>query len=165
MLFRSIAARMVELAGIDTDPVAARARVDRALASGHALERLARMIAAHGGDARITEDTSRLPSTSGRAHVLAPSAGFVRALGAEAVGRASHALGAGRDKLGDAVDHAVGVVVRAHPGDRVEAGQPVVELHHRDGRGVDEAVRLIASALVVGDEAPTLGPKVLGEVR
>ena len=138
-----IASRMVELAGLEADPTAARARVDRALASGAALERLARMIEAHGGDARITEDPSRLPSVSGRAAVTSPRAGYVCALGAEAIGRASHVLGAGREKLGDPVDHAVGVVVRAHPGARVEAGQPIVELHHRDGRGVDEARRLV----------------------
>ena len=97
--------------------------------------------------------------------MTSPRAGYVCALGAEAIGRASHVLGAGREKLGDPVDHAVGVVVRAHPGARVEAGQPIVELHHRDGRGVDEARRLVSDALVVGDEAPVLGPTVIGEVR
>jgi thymidine phosphorylase len=63
------------------------------------------------------------------------------------------------------VDHGVGVIVLARPGDRVREGQPLFELHHRDGRGLDEAVALCARAAAIDDAPPAPRPKVLGEAR
>ena len=51
---------------------------------------------------------------------------------AEAIGLASGALGAGRLHKGDPIDPAVGIVVRAKIGDRLEAGEPIGEVHARD---------------------------------
>ena len=84
---------------------------------------------------------------------------------AEAIGLASNLLGAGRTKVGEPIDHAVGVVVLAKPGMRVERGQPLAEIHHRDGRGVNAALALCADAVSIGDEAPKLRPVILGDVR
>ena len=86
-------------------------------------------------------------------------------LGAQAIGRAANALGAGRKRVGDAVDHAVGIVALVKPGDAVREGQPLLELHHRDGRGLNEALAACREAIAIGDAAPALGPKILGEVR
>ena len=48
---------------------------------------------------------------------------------AELVGRASVALGAGRDRVEDPVDPAVGILVNAKPGAGVRAGDPLLEVH------------------------------------
>jgi pyrimidine-nucleoside phosphorylase len=160
-----IAARMVLLAGIETDPSAATRSVEDALRSGRALERFLRMVRAQGGDPRIAEDYGLLPQAPDREPFGAPRAGFVTALHAEALGRASNALGAGRLKVGDPVDHAVGLVVKATRGARVVAGQPLVELHHRGGRGLRSAVELCRAAVTISDEPPSHRDKVLGEVR
>jgi pyrimidine-nucleoside phosphorylase len=164
-LVRVIAGRMVVLAGIATDEADAARRVAEALASGRALQTFARMVERHGGDARIVDDYSLLPSAPDLARVTAPRSGYVTALRAEAIGRASHALGAGRSRVEEAIDHGVGIVVRAHPGDRVTAGETVLELHHRGGRGLQAALDLCASALVVADAAPASGPLVREVVR
>jgi len=96
--------------------------------------------------------------------VRASRAGFLTRLDAGLVGRAAVALGAGRSKVGDAVDPAVGAVVRARPGERLAAGDAVVELHHRDDGRLDEARRLVEQAVTIGDEAPLVGPLVLERV-
>ena len=88
-----------------------------------------------------------------------------RSLEALAIGRAGIALGGGRSHVGDAVDHAVGLLVRVKVGEHVEVGQPLVEIHHRDGRGLDEAVALTGGALDLAVEPVTAGTKILGEVR
>ena len=159
------ASRMVVLAGIESDAGKARARVAAALESGRAIETLGRMIARQGGDRRIIDDYSRLPLVPDREHCVAPRAGFVTGMKAEAVGRASNMLGAGRTKVGDPVDHAVGIVALAKPGDAVEHGQPLLEIHHRDRRGLDAARALCGEAVTIGDEAPQPRANVLGEVR
>ncbi len=164
-VIRVLATRMVMLGGLEGDESAAARRVDGALASGRALDVFARMIERQGGDRRIVDDHSRLPSAPDRERIRATRAGYVTAMRAEGIGRASHALGAGRSRVGDTIDHAVGVIVTAKPGDAVWAGDPLVELHHRGGRNLETAVALCKEAISIGDEPPALRQKVLGEVR
>jgi pyrimidine-nucleoside phosphorylase len=159
-----LASRMVVLAGIASDDRAASARVAQALESGRALETFARMVERQGGNPRVTENYALLPSSPARVICSASRAGYLTALKAEAIGKASHVLGAGRAAVGEPIDHGVGVVVLAKPGDRVTRGQALVELHHRD-RGVDEALEFCRSAIAIEDEPPPRREKVLGEVR
>ena len=84
---------------------------------------------------------------------------------AQPLGRASNLLGAGRATVADAIDHGVGVVVHAKPGDRVADGDVLLELHHRDGRGLAAALQMCATAVTIGDAAPPRREKVLDEVR
>ena len=165
LVVKRLAARMVVLAGLAGDEHDASQRVEQALGSGRALETFARMVERHGGNPRIADDYSLLPSAPGRTACPAPRGGYLTALKAEALGRASNVLGAGRTTVGESVDHAVGVVVLAKPGDRVSEGQPVIELHHRDGRGLDTALDLCRAGISIGDAPPVRRDKVLGEVR
>ena len=164
-VIRGLATRMVMLAGVDGDEANAARRVDGALSSGRALEVFSRLIERHGGDRRVVDDYSRLPSAPGREHVCATRGGYVAALHAEAIGRASHALGAGRSRAGDAIDHGVGVVVTTTPGSAVQTGDTLLELHHRNGRNLEAAMALCREAIVIADEPPPFRQKVLGEVR
>jgi len=159
-----LASRMVVLAGIAGDDRSASARVAHALESGRALETFARMVERQGGNPRVTENYGLLPSAPARIVCSASHAGYVTALKAEAIGRASNVLGAGRTTVGEPIDHGVGILVHARPGDYVARGQALVELHHRD-RGVDEALALCRAAIAIGDEPPPRREKVLGEVR
>jgi thymidine phosphorylase len=154
----------VVLAGLASDDRTASARVAHALESGRALETFARMVERQGGNPRVTENYGLLPSAPARVICSASHAGYLTALKAEAIGKASNVLGAGRATVGEAIDHGVGVVVLAKPGDRVTRGQPLVELHHRD-RGVDEALEFCRAAIAIDDEPPPRREKVLGEVR
>ncbi len=160
-----LATRMVRLAGVESDAAAA-AQVREALASGRALHTFARMIEAQGGDAGIVDDYARLPSAPGREVVRAARPGIVEAVRAGAVGRACSVLGAGRARVDEPIDHGVGILVLARPGESVAAGQPLIELHHRDRRGLDAALALCAEAFVIGDGPPPLArPAVLAEIR
>jgi pyrimidine-nucleoside phosphorylase len=164
-IVKHLASRMVIVGGLERDQTGALRRVEEAMASGRALQTFARMVEAHGGNPRIVDDYSLLPSAPGHERLRAPHTGFVSTLGAEAIGRASNALGAGRSRLEDPVDHAVGVVLRARLGDSVKEGDPLMELHHRDGRGLEEAMALCRQAVTIGDAPPPRRAKVLGEVR
>jgi thymidine phosphorylase len=67
--------------------------------------------------------------------------------------------------VSDSIDHAVGVMVLAKPGDKVREGQPLLELHHRGGRGVEAALRMCDEAVAIVDAPPPPRPTVIGEVR
>jgi thymidine phosphorylase len=68
---------------------------------------------------------------------------------ARTIGDAALALGAGRKTKADPVDPAVGIVVRARIGDRVEAGQPLADVHARSESAAREAIERLRSAFVL----------------
>jgi pyrimidine-nucleoside phosphorylase len=158
------AARMLVLSGIDTELDAATARVRGALASGAGVEKLRQIIENQGGDPRVVDDYARMPAAPDRDALAAPRDGVVAAMRAEAVGRAAVVLGAGRDRLDAAIDPAVGFTIAAPVGTRVKAGDPVIEIHHRGGRGLAEARRLLAGAIAIADEPPARPPLVLDRI-
>jgi pyrimidine-nucleoside phosphorylase len=164
-VIRVLATRMVMLAGLEREPQAAERRVDDALSSGRALGVFTRMIERQGGNPRVVDDYSLLPSAPDRERVAAGRNGYVTTLAAEAIGRATHALGAGRSRAGEAIDHGVGIIVKAKPGDAVRTGDTLLDVHHRGGRNLAAALALCDQAIAIADAAPVPRQKVLGEVR
>ena len=160
----TLAARMLVLAGVAPEMTDAVSRVRRALASGEGVERFRRMVAQQGGDPRIVDDYSLLPSVDGSHVIVAPRAGYLASLDAYLVGRASMLLGAGREKASDVIDPGVGIVIRAKPGDWVGAGDPVLELSYRDARRLPDASRMAEAAMRIDDAAPAPAPLILDEI-
>jgi pyrimidine-nucleoside phosphorylase len=160
----ALATRMLVLSGKYGNPEAEQA-VRSVLASGAALEKLRAMVARQGGDVAVLDDYGRLPRARHRQMVTADRSGCVSALQAELVGRCSMALGAGRQRVEDEIDHGAGVLILRRPGEAVRAGEPVVELLYNDERRAGEALALARDAVSIADEPPALRPLVLGVVR
>jgi pyrimidine-nucleoside phosphorylase len=160
----ALGARMLTLSGQYRNSAADQA-IRTAISSGTALDKLRAMIARQGGDVAVVDDYDRLPSARYRTAVVADRSGYVAALNAELIGRSSMALGAGRLRVEDAIDHGAGVLILKRPGDAVAAGDPVVELLYNDERGVGEATSLAQAAISFADEPPALRPLILGVVR
>jgi pyrimidine-nucleoside phosphorylase len=156
-----LAARMLVVSQVAPDLDAAMDKVQRALASGEGVEMFRKIIANQGGDPKVIDDYSRLPSAPDSQPIAAAQAGYVQDLEAERIGRAAVALGAGRSRMEDAVDHGVGIDVAAPVGSRVSAGDPVLILRHRAGRGLPAATALVSSAIQIGPQAPAIQPLVV----
>jgi pyrimidine-nucleoside phosphorylase len=159
-----LAARLLVVAGITSDEADAESRVRGAIASGAGLEKLRRIIENQGGDPRVVDDYGLLPSASDRATIESPRSGYLARLEAELVGRAAVALGAGRSRMDDAVDHGVGITVLAPPGTAVQAGDPILEIQHRNGRGLADADALLRRAIHVAAQAPVLRALVVDRI-
>jgi len=139
----ALAREMLAGVGIDdVDPA-------DALADGRAMDVWRRMIAAQGGD-----PLASLPAAAERHVVTAPSSGVLTRLDALGVGVAAWRLGAGRARKEDAVSFGAGVVMHAKPGDRVTAGQPLLELHADDASRFDLALDALDGAYEIGTSAP-----------
>src|ERR1051325_11256414 len=126
---KRFASRVLMLAGREQDEQNALCRVEAALSSGKALETFGRMIERQGGDRRVIDDYALLRSVSQREYYRAPRDGYVTRMKAEGIGLATHLLGSGRTKVGEAIDHAVGIMIQAKPGARVARGEPIIEIH------------------------------------
>ena len=160
-----LAARMLVLGRIAADQADATRRVHGAIASGAGLERFRQIIEGQGGDPFVVDDYARCPAAPNRHRVTADRGGFLAEVDAGLVGRASVSLGAGRDRVDDPIDSAVGIVLAAKPGDAVRAGDPLLDIHYRDRARLDAALPLITRAIRVDDTRPEPTPLVLGEVR
>ncbi|MBI5956198.1 MAG: pyrimidine-nucleoside phosphorylase, partial [Chloroflexi bacterium] len=79
--------------------------------------------------------------------VIAPQPGYLAGSDAQMFGLTAVALGGGRAKKGDPIDHGVGMVLRHKVGDRVEQGEGVVEVHANDRGKLLEAKANLSSAL------------------
>jgi pyrimidine-nucleoside phosphorylase len=160
-----LAARMVYLAKLESSLAGARARVERVLESGAALERFRDNVVAQGGDPAVCDDPSHLlPLTPHEVKVESPRAGFVIAIETAEIGLAVSALGGGRIRIEDVIDPGVGFRVEAHIGDQVSRGQALGVLYcRREGDGA-EAARRIRAAYEIGNESvarPTLVKEVI----
>ncbi len=145
------------------EPEVERARAEEALRSGAAWEKFRQFVMAQGGDVAAVDDPDRLPRARLMAPLLAPTAGYVQAVDAAAVGMAVVDLGGGRERKGDPIDHAVGVLMRARVGDRVEAGQPLCDVYANDRERLARAQARLARAFTIGLE-PVTPPPLIHEV-
>jgi len=159
----TLASRLLVLSGRYTEADAEPA-ARRALESGEALKKLRAMVAWQGGDVGVIDDYDRLPRAARRRAVVASGDGFVSTLHAGLVGRASMALGAGRRRIEDRVDHGAGILIAKKPGEKVRAGDTILELLYNDEHGLDEAVELAQTAIQIAVEPPMVRPLVLGVV-
>jgi thymidine phosphorylase len=148
----ALAREMLRLAGIGADPAAA-------LADGSALERYRLMIAEQDGDPDAPP-----PRAATSALVTADAAGWVRRLDARAVGVAAWRLGAGRARKEDPVSAAAGVLCLAKPGERVEVGQPLLELRADDVSRLAAARNALTGAIEIGEQPPPAVPLVIERI-
>jgi thymidine phosphorylase len=150
----ALAAEMLSLAG-----VGGRAEAEAALDDGSALDRWWAVVTAQGGD-----PDAPLAEAPERTTVPAPRSGWVTRLDARAVGVAAWRLGAGRARKEDPVSAAAGVVCVAKEGDRVEEGEPVLELHADDPSRFAAALDALDGGIDVGREPPEPRPLVLDRI-
>jgi thymidine phosphorylase len=144
----ALAREMCALAGVALDP-------DDVLRSGRAMDKWRDMIRAQGGD-----PDAPLPVAAERETYTAPASGYLQRLDARAVGNAAWRLGAGRARKEDPVSPSAGVLLRAKPGDRVEAGAPLLELLTDDAARIADAIAALDGAIEIGEAPPESRPLV-----
>ncbi len=160
----ALGSRMLRLAGIARAQDEALALLENALKSGRALKKLAEIIAAQGGDARVTEDVSRMPRARLVSAVTAPRDGLVSAFDCRGLGLAAGTLGAGRQKKEDVIDLSVGFVLKKRIGDAVRTGEALYELHANDAEKLREAEAALLQCVRISESAQK-PPLLYGDVN
>ena len=148
----ALAREMLALAGIEADPA-------EALAGGRALAKYREMISAQGGD-----PDAGLPAAQHAQVVRASGSGWLRDLDALGVGTAAWRLGAGRARKEDPVSAGAGVICLAKPGERVNEGQPLLELRTDDPARFARALDALDGAIEIGAEPAVISPPVLERI-
>ena len=148
----ALAQEMLYLVGLEADPVAT-------IEDGSALEKWRAMVSAQGGD-----PDAKMPEAPERRTFDAPYGGFLADLNARAVGIAAWRLGAGRARKEDPVSPSAGIVCLKKPGDAVEPGEPILELHADDPDRFNNALVALDGAVVVKPDPPEPAEMILERI-
>ena len=149
-----LAARMIFLGKIVPTLDDARELALQKLADGSAFRKFRDVVTAQGGDPRALDKFELLPNATGMREIASPRAGYVTAIDAEDIGSASGLMGAGREKKDDRIDPAVGVILEAKVGDKVEAGSVLCRLYYTREDHVDEAADMVEDAFRISSQKP-----------
>ena len=153
---------MLRLVGLAENLEVGRKKIAASLDDGSAFERFQKLTELQGGDPGSLECADEIPVSDEVDHLGSPAAGLFSWADLRNVGRAVGALGGGRARVEDTIDPSVGLRFLVTEGERVERDQPLVQIHHRDGRGLEQAKQLLLRGLVVSEEAPEIKPLVIG---
>lgn len=141
-----VAAHMLVLGKRASAPAQGRQLAEQAIREGHALEKFRILVETQGGDVTYVDDPEKFPKAKYIEVVESHESGYLDQVQARTIGEAAVALGAGRAKKGDPVDHAVGFVIPHKVGDKVEKGQPLFTIHANDEDLLAEARRTVLAA-------------------
>lgn len=147
-----LSAYMLILGKKATELESARRMAQEAIDNGSALNKFKELIQTQHGDVSVIDHPELLPSASLVIPITADSSGWVKVVDAQDVGKSSVEIGAGRQKKGDAIDQAVGIMVRVKVGDRIEAGQTLFDVHVSDRKAFETVFQKLKTSVEISDE-------------
>ena len=149
-----LAGRLLMLSNIASTQEDAEIMLKKAVEDGSGFTRLRSMLEEMGGDVRYVDDPNLLVRTKRIVPIYTDRTGYIKKLDAKSIGLAALLLGAGREKAGDTVDPAVGILMKKRCGDRIEKDEPIAYMYVNDETNLDEAVSKLVNAVSVADEKP-----------
>ncbi len=149
--------------GIDT--AEAERRVNEALSSGKAFEKMKQWIAAQGGNAACLDDFSLFKQPKFSYDISAEKDGYISSMNTEKIGISSVILGAGRESKEDSIDYSAGIVLNKKTGDAVKKGDVLATLYTDRESSIGNAEKMFLEALSISDTAPAPKPLVYKIIR
>lgn len=150
----SLAGNMLKLSGLTDSVETAVPKLQAAIKSGAALNKLREMIERLGGDTSYMDEPDKLVNTRHIVPVLAPRSGYIGAMNAKQIGLASLLIGAGREHVSDSIDPAVGILMHKRYGDKVSCGEAFASMYVNDERNLAQALDMLVSAVEISLSQP-----------
>ena len=160
----ALGGEMLVLAGVADDATAGERELQKTLARGAAMECFLRNVERQGGDPRIVDDNSLMPTAPVVSRLGSSVGGFVVDIDPMVVGRATVDLGGGRRQPTDRIDLQVGVVLLKKLGDPVAEDEPWVEIHSATAEDANRISRRLVAALTVAKTKKDPRPLILARL-
>lgn len=149
-----LAARMIHLGKKAASIDEARDTAQALLLNGAGYKKLKEVIQAQGGDPRVLDKFELLPNATGVREIPSPRSGWISGIDAEYIGMASQMIGAGRDRKEDSIDPAVGVIVEAKIGHKIDAGAVLCRIYYTTEDRLEDAAQLVEDAFRISQHPP-----------
>lgn len=156
----TLAAKMLELAG-KGDFNKCVLLAEETIRDGRALKKLKQMIKAQKGLYQVVDDTMLLPQAKFTMKYKAASGGYLESVISDKLGMASMLLGAGRATKESSIDPAAGIVLIKKPGERVEAGEPLMILHANSESLFEDSIKVLNDAVRISSSQPDNPPLII----
>jgi pyrimidine-nucleoside phosphorylase len=127
-----------------------RAKLEQRLKDGSAWKKFVALVYAQDGDATALEKMAEIHRAPVIEPLRAKTAGRVKKMNADLIGRASLLLGAGRQKAGDQIDFAVGLSGIKKVGEHVDVDEPLLTIHARDKASLRLVRAMVQQAVAMG---------------
>ncbi len=154
-----LAAYMLYLSQVVDTPKDAYPLIEEAIRSGLAKEKFLSLIEELGGDTSML-DINKLENASIKLDIPSDKTGYINAVDAHKIGIAAAMLGAGREKMYDVIDPAVGIILKKRVGDAVMQGESIATLYANDTKRLNDVISLTKSAFSFSDIPVTPSPIV-----
>lgn len=139
-------------------------RVVKVIEKGTAVKYLKDFIKYAGGNPKLVDDYSLLPTSKNEFLVKSSKSGWIQGIEAEKIGKAGMVLGAGRETKEDTIDHSVGVILNKKTGDKVLEGEVIAKLQYNDDKNLEASKEFVNSAFLISDKE-VLKKKVIFEIH
>jgi pyrimidine-nucleoside phosphorylase len=133
-----VSSHMLVLGHRAPDLTRARQMAEDSISNGSAFEKFRILVRAQGGDVSYLDNPKKFPQAKLIEQVNSRNEGYLSQVHARRIGEAVVALGAGRSKKGDPIDHTVGFVLHHKVGDFVRKGDPLFTIHAGEGCRLEE---------------------------
>ena len=155
---------MLALGGLAIDELMGKVMAEEALESGKAFTKFRDFIQAQGGDIRYVDNPGLLEKAKLVQMVESPWSGYLEEINACEVGKTAVLLGGGRERKGDLIDYAVGVIVNHKVGDQVIKGDTLFTLHANNEERLKLGKRIMLAAHHWSDQPVKRLPMYYGMV-
>ncbi len=152
-LCRALSVEILLVSGLAESEDKAYEMVDEVIKNGKALEKLGEMITYQHGDSEVINNYSLMGHANNEIELLYLEEDdcYVDHIDALMIGEAAMNLGAGRAKLTDKIDHAVGIILNKKVGDKVSKGDAIATIYANE-KGVEVATKMILEAYTMSKE-------------
>lgn len=149
-----LAARMIYLGEVTATLEEAREMAQAKLLDGSGYRRFKEVIDAQGGNPQVLDRFDLLPNASGAREVTSPRSGYVTAIDARDIGRASGMIGGSREAKDGVIDPAVGVILEVKIGQKVDEGAVLCRLYYTRDERLEEAAQAVEDAFRISHQPP-----------
>jgi thymidine phosphorylase len=161
----ALAAEMLLSSGIARSIQDGLARSRQALDCGKAAEIFAQMVSALGGPTDFIENTTKyLPAAPVIIDVPALHDGYITSIATRDLGLSVVALGGGRTRVQDTIDHAVGITNLLAIGTQVNKGDALARVHARTKEAAEQTAAVVKNAYVLTSKRPPLTDAVVRRI-
>ncbi|BAL81115.1 pyrimidine-nucleoside phosphorylase [Caldisericum exile] len=150
-VIETLGSEMLVLGGRASDRELGKSLIREAIASGKALQKLAEIIEAQGGNKQVINDFNLLPQAKFKKDIISEKTGYISRIDTKGIGRLAQFLGAGREKKDDVIDLSCGIIFPKKLGDYIEKGQQIGTVLSNNEAKLEEALNRFNSLIEVSD--------------
>ena len=161
-LVMTLGSQMLLAGGRAEDESQARQMLEAVITDGTALNKLAQLVEAQGGNPAAVYDTSLLPKASRVKEIAAPVTGYINKITCDEIGICSLMLGGGRETKESEIDLSVGFVLQKKVGDYVKKGDVLAVMHASDEAKCEAAAKRFLQAYTISEKKITKLPLIRG---